>query len=81
MLEGVGDTAAVGLSSAVVAPVRMLVILNRQQFAQLRTQSGMPALVRTNFAAQRLHRILLFITGSIETTARSSRDQIEPVAQ
>src|ERR1700738_4730675 len=49
-----------------VAPVRMLAILGSQQFTHLRTQSGVPALVKTDFAAQCLHRILLLVTGGIK---------------
>ena len=41
-----------------VAPVRMLAILDSEPFAQLRTQSRVQALVRTDFAAQRLQRMV-----------------------
>src|SRR5271165_2315388 len=49
-----------------VAPVRMLTILGRQQFTHLRTQSGVPALVRADFSAQRLHRILLLVPSGMK---------------
>src|ERR1700751_1344399 len=59
------------VSVQLVAPVRMLAILGSEQFAHLRTQSGVPALVRTDFAAQCLHRILLLVTGCIKPQLNS----------
>ncbi len=39
----------------------------------------MPALVRTDFAAQRLHRILLFVTGGIEPPLDRRETKLNPL--
>src|SRR5208282_684566 len=66
--RGIGRSSAKGrflfdqhgqvVSVQLVAPVRMLAILDSEPFAQLRTQSRVQALVRADLAAQCLHRIL-----------------------
>jgi hypothetical protein len=59
----------------------MLAILGSQQFTHLRTQSGVPALVKTDFAAQRLHRILLLVTGSIEPPLDRRETKLNPLSR
>src|SRR5258707_9125849 len=68
------------VSVQLVAPVGMLAILGSQQFAHLRTQSGVPPLVRTDFAAQCLHRILLRVAGCIEPPLDSRETKLNPLS-
>src|SRR6201987_5498661 len=67
------------VSVQLVAPVRMLAILGSEQFAHPRTQSGVPALVRTDFASQCLHRILLLVTGCIKPPLDSREAKLTPM--
>ena len=62
-----------------VTPVGMLAILGSQQFAQLRTQSGVLALVGADLAAQRLHRILLLVAGSIKPPLDRRETKLNPL--
>src|SRR6516162_627131 len=78
---GVGGSGANGrllfdqdgqvVSVQLVAPIGMLPILADQQFSHSWTQSGMPAMIRTDFAPQCLHRIPLRVASCIEPPLNS----------
>src|SRR4029077_5618026 len=79
--RGIGRSSAKGrflfdqdrqvVSVQLIAPVRMLPILVNQQFSEFRSQRGVPAMVRTDFAPQSLHRIPFLVPGCIEPALNS----------
>jgi hypothetical protein len=59
------------VSVQLVAPIGMLPILVNQQFSEFWSERGVLAMVRTDFAAQCLHRIPLRVAGCIEPPLNS----------